>query len=91
MSVLLVGYDLDAPGQDYKPLWAALRRYTHHHALDSTWFLDTTKSASDVRDELKKLVDKNDQVFAFKLRKNWAAARTDEGTAWLKDAARSWD
>lgn len=91
MSVLLVSYDLNSPGQDYDPVWAALRKYTHCHALESTWFLDTTKSPSEVRDQLCALVDKNDQIFVFRLRKHWAACRSDPGTKWLKDAGRSWD
>lgn len=91
MSILCVDYDLNSPGQDYKPLWAALRKYTHCHALDSTWFLDTAKSPGDVRDQLSKLIDKNDQLYVFRLRKHWAAHRKDACTEWLKGSARSWD
>lgn len=91
MSVLIVSYDLRAPGRNYDPLYKKLRTYTHCHALESTWFLDTTKSASDVRTELCKEVDANDQIFVIKAKHSWAACKGDNATTWLKDPNRSWD
>ena len=90
MSVYIVTYDLNAPGKDYAPLLAAIRRYTHCYALKSAFFVDTTESASDIRDKLKKLIDANDTLYVMELKKHWACNRTASCTAWLKEPARSW-
>ncbi len=38
MNTLLVGYDLNRPGQDYEDLTKFLKdQSTWWHALDSTW------------------------------------------------------
>lgn len=91
MSVLLVTYDLRQPNRDYEPLLAALRKYTHCHALQSTWLIDTASTPQQVRDALTKLVDSNDQLYVFRLRHHWAATRKEPCTDWLKSPDRSWD
>ncbi len=63
MAVYIVGYDLDKPGQDYKDLIAALRRYSNWwHCLDSTWLISTSDSTSTVRDNLRQYLDRNDKL-----------------------------
>lgn len=91
MSVMMVGYDLRKPGRNYQPLYDALNRYTNCHALESMWFIDTRKSAADVRTELCKHVDPNDQIYVIRLHRDWGACRTENCTTWLNDSSRSWD
>lgn len=90
MAVYIVTYDLNAPGKDYAPLLAAIRRYTHCYALKSAFFIDTSESAADVRNKLKKLIDANDSLYVMELHKHWAANRTMDCTTWLKSSSRSW-
>ncbi len=67
MAVYAVSYDLRAPGRNYEPLWERLRQYTHAKALESYWLVDTTWSATQVRDDLKRLVDANDMILVAQL------------------------
>ena len=89
MAVMLVTYDLLQPGRDYKPVHDWLKKFTYCKGLESVWLLDTQWTASQVRDELKKLVDPNDRVFVCRLQGNWASLRYSCGD-WLNDAERNW-
>jgi hypothetical protein len=89
MAILMVTYDLRAPGRDYDDLHDALAAYTHCKKLESFWLLDTTLTCAQVRDDLGQHIDKNDVLFVAELKKHWAALRY--GCAeWLKSPARSW-
>lgn len=47
MNTLLVGYDLNRPGQNYTELIEYLKsQVTWWHHLDSTWLVVTSKSAN---------------------------------------------
>src|SRR3954466_5756267 len=52
MNTLLIGYDLNKPGQDYADLIAYLKGFAYWHHLDSTWLIRAEMSASDMRDKL---------------------------------------
>jgi hypothetical protein len=91
MTVLIVTYDLRKPGRNYDDLYAAIRKYKHCHALDSSWFIDTSDEPSVVRDKLCAAVDGGDQIYVMRLRKHWAACRNEACTEWLKDTTRTWD
>jgi hypothetical protein len=91
MSVMVVTYDLREPGRNYQPLYDALAKYKRCHALESSWFIDTPQSPSDVRDALCKTVDSGDQVYVMRLHKHWASCRAEDCTTWLKDDSRTWD
>ena len=91
MSVLLISYTLRQPGKDYEPLWAALRKFKHCHALESAWFIDTNIGPADVRTALCKLVDQNDQIYVNRLHQHWAACRKEQCSEWLKSPERTWD
>ena len=85
MSVHVVSYDLRKPGRDYARLYEALRSYTHCHALESTWLLDTSETATQVRDKLRQKMDANDGLLVTKMSGQWAAAGLNHNCAsWLK-------
>jgi hypothetical protein len=68
MVSIIVSYDLRAPGRDYSSLYEKLKSYTHWAKItESTWFIKTSSSCVDVRDELKKVMDSNDRLFVGKL------------------------
>ncbi|WP_050662574.1 hypothetical protein, partial [Roseovarius tolerans] len=77
MSVLLVGYDLNSPGQNYVDLIESIEEYTCCHALDSMWFVDTQKAPKEVHKDLSAHLDKGDQLYVMRLHKHWAALRAN--------------
>lgn len=62
MSVYLVSYDLDKPGQDYPRIIAELERLGAKKVLYSEWLLKSNSSHTQLRDHLQKFVDANDML-----------------------------
>lgn len=88
MNALLVGYDLNRPGQDYGELVKFLKAQTSWwHALDSTWIVVTSRSTSELRDEIKRFIDSNDEVLVMNVTGDaWASfGFSDEINKWLKE------
>lgn len=86
MRTLLVGYDLNSPGQDYAKLIEALKAYgTWWHHLDSTWLLRTTSSPTAVRDALVAHLDPNDELLVLDVTGGPAAWKgfNDKGSSWI--------
>lgn len=90
MAIYAVSYDLRKPGRNYDDLYKALRQYVHCHMLESYWYVDSTDSASTIRDALSQHIDSNDQLMVHRVQKNWAAHKKCRCTTWLKDASRRW-
>lgn len=90
MAVYIVTYDLNAPGQDYRPLIAAIEKFTHCKALKSAYFIDSSQEPAQIRDALMKLVDSNDMLFVMELKKSWGANRHSTATHWLNHPSRTW-
>jgi hypothetical protein len=86
MNTLMVGYDLNKPGQDYEDLIGFLKdcpAYWHH--LDSTWLVRTTLSTSEMRDKLKQFLDKSDELLVINVTGDaWATwGISQSGNDWL--------
>lgn len=87
MNNILIGYDLNAQGQDYDQLIDRIKTlgaWWHH--LDSTWIVQTNMSATSVRDALKPLLDKNDELLVVNITGDAAAwcGFNQSGSDWLK-------
>jgi CRISPR/Cas system-associated endoribonuclease Cas2 len=66
VSTLLVGYDLNRPGQNYADLTKFLKSHTTWcHPVDSTWLVVTSKTTSELRDEIKRFIDSTDDVLVI--------------------------
>ena len=89
MAVLLVTYDLKKPGRNYEPVWTFLKRFTYCKGLESVWFLDTTMTPAQVRDELNKLIDTSDITFVSRITRDWASYGMPCAD-WLNSSARNW-
>jgi hypothetical protein len=66
MPILLVGYDLNRPGQHYSELIDAIKdagAWWHH--LDSTWFVKSSLSAQQLRDRLAAHIDSGDELLVL--------------------------
>ena len=87
MSVVQINYDLKKPGKDYQPVYRYIKGHPSTRLLDSCWLIRTSKSVSQVRDELTVLVDGNDEVAVFDVTGvAWAPNFRDDATSWLKAA-----
>ncbi|WP_284740762.1 hypothetical protein [Amycolatopsis sp. RTGN1] len=63
MNTLLVGYDLNRPGQNYADLITFLKsQKSWCHPLDSTWLVTTSQNTAQFRDEVKRFIDSNDEA-----------------------------
>lgn len=90
MSILLVTYDLKAPGRNYQPVHDYFKQFNRCKDLESVYLIETSKTATNVRDEMTPLVDANDKVFVVKITRSWASRNFGCGN-WLNDPARKWD
>jgi bifunctional pyridoxal-dependent enzyme with beta-cystathionase and maltose regulon repressor activities len=88
LSTLLVGYDLNRPGQDYSELIKFLKsQQAWWHALDSTWIVVTPYTVSGLLDEIKRFIDANDDVLVVDVKGDWWASfgLSDEASNWLME------
>jgi hypothetical protein len=88
MATILIGYDLNSPGQDYAGLVDAIKNlgtgWWHH--LDSTWLVNTSKTPAQVRDALAAHLDKGDEILVIDVTKASRAWRgfKPSGSEWLR-------
>lgn len=86
MSVYSITYDLNAPGKDYKDLYEVIKSLgAWAHYLESTWFVDSSYSASEIRDKLKEVIDKNDSLFVAKVTTDYSGWMHKEFWPWLEE------
>ena len=88
MATLLVGYDLNRPGQDYPELIDNLKSYgTWWHHLDSTWLVVTELTPREMRDALRRFLDEADELLVVDVSGDPAAWHgfKSRGSDWLKE------
>jgi hypothetical protein len=88
MRTILVGYDLNRPGQNYPGLVEALKATPlWWHYLDSTWLLRAEESAAQVRDRLKQCVDAGDELLVVDVTGTEAAwaGFNERASQWIRD------
>jgi hypothetical protein len=88
MAILMVGYDLNKPDADYTKLIERLKskpNWWHH--LDSTWLVITAQTPVQLRDELRQLIDGNDELLVIDVTGDAGAwvGFDETGSAWLKE------
>lgn len=83
--VYCIGYDLNSPGKNYTPLIEQIKSYgIWWHHLDSTWFIVSNKTASQIRDHLVEYIDNTDELLVFKVGDSWAGRGfSKRGYDWL--------
>ena len=86
MAIYMIGYDLQpSKEEDYENLFTALEGIGSGYwdCLDSTWLVITEKTATQIRDELKRHLKDGDRLLVM---------RYGEGAAWLgfKDECQTW-
>jgi len=86
MNTILIGYDLNSPGQVYDSLTEVIKELgPWWHRLDSTWLVKTELSCAGVRDGLKAHLDSGDELLAIDVTsRSWAGTGFDSYD-WLKN------
>lgn len=90
MKTHLISYDLRVPetSEDYKKLIDHIKTYSYWATpLKSVWFIRTSKSASQVRDDLNKETDANDGLLVIEVTgDDWATTGiSNKVTDWMKE------
>lgn len=84
MAVLLVTYDLNRPGKDYPDLLKAIKEYPWAKLSESSYAISTSQSASDVFNQLRLFIDKNDNIYVINLKRPYAGFGPKEVNDWLE-------
>lgn len=89
MATLLVSYDLSKPetSSDYARVVEYMRTYvTRCKPLYSLWMIKTTKTRTEVRDELLQITDSNDKLLVVDVTGDAAAwsGLSQETSDWIK-------
>jgi pyruvate/2-oxoglutarate/acetoin dehydrogenase E1 component len=84
----MITYDLNLPGQEYKPLYEAIRKlaeYDFIHPLESGWFSVYPGTAKDIYTCLKSFIDENDDIIVCQMTKDYSGVLQNGSDAdWLK-------
>lgn len=63
-----ITYDLCKSGKNYSELYDYLRSYpVYAKLMESSWFISTDKSCTDIRNEINKIIDSDDRLFIAEL------------------------
>jgi hypothetical protein len=84
--IYAINYDLKKPGQNYDPLYTAIKSLgTWWHYLGSTWLVDTNLNANGIWQKLALHVDKNDSVLIIGVTKDHAGWLPPKAWEWIKE------
>ncbi len=85
MSAYLVSYDLKKLGQNYECIRTKLQAYRKSWNMQgSVWIISSDQTAPQIRDDLVKCLDGNDNVFVAKLEVTAWTGFASQSDAWLK-------
>jgi hypothetical protein len=83
--VLLITYDLNAPGKNYDRLYEEIKKAgTWWHHLDSTWLIETQSSPQQWYERLAPHIDRNDFLFVIEVERNYWGQLPQEAWEWLR-------
>jgi hypothetical protein len=86
MTTLLIGYDLNSPGQNYEALIDRIKSHgAWWHHLDSTWLVRTSMTAAGMRDDLEGYLDSGDELLVVNVTGDpWGThGISKKGNEWL--------
>jgi hypothetical protein len=84
MSILLITYDLNKPGQDYTPLLKLIKQHASWAKLsESSYAIQTNQTPSAIYQMLAPYVDKNDTLLVITLTSPYYGQASPEVVDWL--------
>jgi len=86
----LITYDLNKPDKDYPKLYDKIKSLATAwcHPLNNIWFVKSSQNPESIRNSLKTVTDRNDELFVMEVKTPTTAAwynLSDELSEWLKD------
>jgi hypothetical protein len=84
MAVLLVTYDLNTPGKDYHDLLKKIKSYSWARLSESSYTISTNADPQAVFDQLKRYLDRNDNIYIITLKKPYAGYGPQDVNDWLE-------
>jgi hypothetical protein len=87
VATLLVGYDLNKPGQNYKALIDELQECEGWwHYLDSTWLIVSNETPVELRNRLSPHLDLGDELLVIDVTRDAAAwtGFVERAGTWIK-------
>lgn len=87
MYVYIISFDLVKPGQNYDKIIELIKQYNVWAKLGTTTYLvQTSHSAVELRDNLKTAIDSNDKLFVGKVTRPAAWSNMSEDVSkWIKE------
>jgi hypothetical protein len=90
MKTYLISYDLGVPEthSDYISLFQHLKKLYSPWArpVKSVWIIKSKKTAGQIRDEIKTVLDTNDKLIVLELSKTWGTYNISKDvTDWMKN------
>lgn len=84
MKIYLISYDLRKPGQNYTPLYDAIKAYGDwQHPMESLWAVYTSEDVNSIYSNLRTKIDDNDNLFIVLM-------DTRERQGWLPRSFWQW-
>lgn len=84
MSVLLITYDLNKPGQDYADLYKQMKQFAWAKLSESSYAVETDLSPKQMYDLLAPYLDSTDTLFVITLNRPYYGQGSKEVIAWLE-------
>ncbi len=84
MAVVMVTYDLNAPGQKHAELLGKIKEYPWAKLSESSYAIKTTSTPQSVFDSLKPYIDDSDNLYVILLKKPYAGFGPKEVNDWLE-------
>lgn len=83
-KIYLISYDLRKPGQNYTPLYDAIKAYGDwQHPMESLWAVYTNEDVNSIYSNLRTKIDDNDNLFIVLM-------DTRERQGWLPRSFWQW-
>jgi hypothetical protein len=79
-----VSYDLNAPGQHYDKVIAAITLTPHIQVLKSSWLVETSEPAQALYERIRAVADGNDRLLVSELTDNHSGRLNTDACDWLK-------
>lgn len=85
MSVLLVTYDLNSPGQKHAKMLKKIKEYPWARLSESSYAISTSQSVDQVYETMKTLADDNDNLYVITLHRPYKGYGPKGANKWLED------
>lgn len=83
MTALLITYDLNKAGQDYKGFYEVIKKYPYAKLSESSYAIQTQETVLDIYNKLFVHMDKNDHVYVVTLAQPYYGYGLTEVNNWL--------